>query len=196
MALLLVKALALLLQSWLVFAQDPPYSPPALPPPPPPAGCPNGYPSSSGIIVDLDQKFQEMDGCGYSQAFQRAGWMYNALSPTNRDKVLDLLHDVKTGVGMSMYRIGIGSSPNSTRDWMNSIEPVGPSNASGTPTYVWDRNDSSQVWWAQEAQKRGCVYFYADSWSADGYMKTNGVDFNGQYLCGGNRKKYVVVLDW
>jgi hypothetical protein len=126
-----------------------------------------------------------MDGCGYSQAFQRATWVYNSLDEQNRAKVLDLLHDPKTGIGMSMLRIGIGSSPNSSLDWMNSIEPVSPGSPDAKPTYVWDRNDSSQVWWAQQAKKRGCVYFYGNAWSADGYMKTSGRDSSGEYLCGG-----------
>ncbi len=61
-------------------------------------------------------------GCGYSEAFQRAGWVYNTLTEEKRGGVLDLLHDLKTGAGFSMLRIGIGSSPNSTEDWMNGIE--------------------------------------------------------------------------
>ncbi|KAH8898360.1 glycoside hydrolase [Thozetella sp. PMI_491] len=145
-------------------------------------GCHDGYPS--GIVVDATRTFQKMDGCGYSQAFQRAGWVYNTLSEGSRGKVLDLLHDTQNGVGMSMLRVGIGSSPNSTNDWMNSIQPTDPGGPGAPPKYVWDRNDSSQVWWAKEAIKRGCVYLYGNAWSADGYMKTNGDDANGEYLCG------------
>ena len=131
-----------------------------------------------------DEGFQRTDGCGYSEAFQRASWVYNALADPTRGEVLDLLHNPKTGAGMSMLRIGVGSSPNSTRDWMNSIQPTSPGGPEAPPAYRWDRNDSSQVWWATEAKKRGCLYFYGNAWSADPYMKTNGDDANGGFLCG------------
>ena len=49
---------------------------------------------------------------------------------------------------------------------------------------MWDRNDSNQVWLAQQAQAYGVETFYADAWSAPGFMKTNGRDDQGGWLCG------------
>ena len=37
------------------------------------------------------------------------------------------------------------------------------------------RQDEYQVWLSHQAIARGVKYIYADAWSADGYMKTNGM---------------------
>jgi hypothetical protein len=67
---------------------------------------------------------------------------------------------------------------------MNTIAPNAPSNGSKTPEYVWDGKDSGQLFVSQEAVKYGVKTFYANAWSAPGFMKTNGHDSNGGYLCG------------
>lgn len=43
---------------------------------------------------------------------------------------------------------------------------------------------SGQVWFSTKALAYGVKTFYADAWSAPGFMKTNGLDTNGGYLCG------------
>lgn len=136
------------------------------------------------ITVDVTETHQIIRGLGYSEAFQRAGRVYNTMSEAAQQEMFDLLHDPVTGAGFSILRIGIGSSPNSSSDWMNSIEPSSPGSPDSKPTYVWDRNDSSQVWWAKEVQKRGVNLFYANSWGADWYMKSNNETDDGGYLCG------------
>jgi O-glycosyl hydrolase len=130
-------------------------------------------------------RYQTVDGFGFCEAFQRAHAIKNLPAQEQRE-VLDLLLNRSTGAGMSIVRVGLGSSPNSTRDWMNSIAPQPPVSLSpvGPLEYVWDRNDSNQVWIAQEAVKYGVDMVYADAWSAPGYMKTNGRDDQGGYLCG------------
>ncbi|KPI03819.1 glycoside hydrolase family 30 [Actinobacteria bacterium OK074] len=60
-------------------------------------------------------------------------------------------------------------------------DPGGPT---ATPKYVWDHYDKGQVWLAQQAKAYGVNRFYADAWTAPGYMKTNGTDANGVTLCG------------
>ncbi len=142
-------------------------------------------PSTPTLVVNTTQTFQTVDGFGFCEAFQRANALYNA--PENvQDSILALLFDKATGAGLSILRIGLGSSPNSTKDHMNSIEPESPSSpAPNSPTvYTWDHNASGQVWMARRAQGYGINMFYADAWSAPGYMKTNGRDDDGGYLCG------------
>lgn len=138
------------------------------------------------ITVDVEQSFQVIRGLGYSEAFQRSQWVYNTMSDERQQEMFDLLHDPVTGAGFSIMRVGIGSSANSSGDWMNSIEPDSPGLPENEATYVWDRNDSSQIWWAKEAQKRGVTLFYGNSWGADAYMKDNNSTDNGGYLCGVN----------
>lgn len=140
--------------------------------------------SAQQVSVNVLETNQIIRGIGYSQAFQRAGRVYNTMSETRQQEMFDLLHDPATGAGFSLLRIGIGGSPNSTSDYMSSIQPESPGSPDVEATYTWDRNDSSQVWWAKEVQKRGVNLFYANSWGADWYMKSNNKTDDGGYLCG------------
>lgn len=140
--------------------------------------------AAAQIIINSAETHQVIRGTGYSEAFQRAQWVYNTISDATQQEMFDLLHDPVTGAGFSVLRIGIGSSPNNSGDHMSSIEPISPGSPDAEPTYVWDRNDSSQVWWAKEVQKRGVNLFFANSWGGDWYMKTNNETDNGGYLCG------------
>jgi O-glycosyl hydrolase len=149
----------------------------------------SALPSGSGqaqISVDTRTHFQQVDGLGVSEAFQRAEQIYGkfGLSPTNRSRVVDLLFSNIDGAGLTILRNGIGSSNSSILDHMNSIEPFSPGSPSAPAHYVWNGNDSGQVWLSQDASSFGVRTFYADAWSAPGYMKTNEDDPNGGYLCG------------
>jgi len=135
------------------------------------------------ITVDLSKKYQSIDGFGISAAFQRANLVVNLQEP-KQSEVLNLLFNTTAGAGFSILRNGIGSSKDSSNDYMNTILPNCPSSPSGTPDYKWDGKDSGQLWLSQKAVQYGVSTFYADAWSAPGCMKTNGVDTNGGNLCG------------
>lgn len=139
---------------------------------------------ASTINVDLSRTYQTMDGFGTSETFQRANQM-RALSPELQRYSLDLLFNRTSGAGFTILRNGIGSSPDSSSDHMVSIQPRNPGGPNAAPKYVWDGNDNSQVWVSTEAAKTyGVKTFYANAWSAPGYMKTNNNDANGGTLCG------------
>lgn len=74
-------------------------------------------------------------GFGISEAFQRANLIVNMPEPKQK-ALLDLFFSTETGAGFSILRNGLGSSPDSSSDHMNTILPKGPSSASGTPSYV------------------------------------------------------------
>jgi glucuronoarabinoxylan endo-1,4-beta-xylanase len=142
--------------------------------------------ADSSVTVDGGVTYQPINGFGFSEAFQRSNILHGSLglSPANQQRVLDLLFSRQNGAGFSIVRLGIGSSSDDVYDHMQSIEPVSPGSPSAPPAWVWDGSDNSQVWLAQQAQRYGVHQFYADAWSAPGYMKTNGSDSNGGYLCG------------
>jgi glucuronoarabinoxylan endo-1,4-beta-xylanase len=142
--------------------------------------------SAPAVTVDGGTRYQRIDGFGFTEAFQRSNILHGSqgLSAANQAKVLDLLFGTQGGAGFSILRLGIGSSSNDVFDNMESIEPASPGSPGSPPNYVWDGSDNSQVWLSQQAMRYGVRQIYADAWSAPGYMKTNGSDSGGGYLCG------------
>ena len=164
-----------------------------------------GRASAAGqsITVDLTKTYQTMDGFGFSTAFQRGNLITNMTDKVKQREILDLLFNTTTGAGMTIVRTGIGSSPDSSSDHMNSFAPKNPGGPKATPNYQWDGKDSGQLFICQEAVKYGVKTFYGDAWSPPGYMKvgttlclraalqkadrivqTNGIENNGGSLCG------------
>lgn len=142
---------------------------------------PLGAVAQSAVTVNLDQKYQIIDGFGCAEAFQRAVQM-SKLTVDKQQYTLDLLFSTTNGAGLSILRNGIGSSPDMSADHMVSIQPRNPGGPNAEPKYVWDGEDNKQFWVSLEAVKRGVGTIYANAWSAPGYMKTNGNDANGGSL--------------
>ena len=142
--------------------------------------------SRVSVTVNPDVQFQEVDGFGASQAFQRAEDIFGkyGLPAVNQTLVLDLLYNENVGAGFTILRNGIGSSNTSDSNFMNSIEPIAPASPNAKPNYIWDHYNSAQFPLAQQAYARGLQTLYANAWSAPGFMKTNDDENNGGYLCG------------
>lgn len=133
----------------------------------------------SVITVSGRSHKQEIDGFGIATAFRRVELLRD-LSEQQQREIFGLWFDRNTGAGFSILRLGIGSSPaGSPYDKMISIQPSDPGGPDAPPQYVWDGLDNGQVLAAKVAQSYGVKRFYADAWSAPGYMKTNGDENNG-----------------
>lgn len=141
---------------------------------------------TASISVNAASRYQEVDGFGCSEAFQRAEDVLGkyGLSPENQDYLLDLMFSEERGAGFTILRNGIGSSSSSASNFMNSIEPDSPGSPTAPPHYVWDHYNSGQFPLSQKARARGLPFIYADAWSAPGFMKTNDNNDFGGYLCG------------
>ena len=139
------------------------------------AGTPNAW-AATTATVNGSTTYQPIDGFGFSEHFGRAAIMNGSqgLSAAKQREILGLLLDRGTGAGLSILRLGIDSG----------IQPTDPGGPNATPKYVWDGVDKGQVWLAKQAKAYGVNRFYADAWTAPGYMKTNGTDANGGTLCG------------
>ncbi|MBT2225036.1 glycoside hydrolase [Nonomuraea sp. NEAU-A123] len=139
---------------------------------------PTAYAASAATINGSSVQ-QPIDGFGISEFFGRSAIMRGSqgLSAQRQREILDLLFDRTSGAGLSMLRLGISSTS-------SSIQPADPGGPDATPRYVWNGDDDGQVWLAKEAKAYGVNRFYADAWSAPGYMKTNGDEANGGSLCG------------
>ncbi|NUT51641.1 MAG: cellulose-binding protein [Saccharothrix sp.] len=135
-------------------------------------------PASAATTATIDgaTSHQSIEGFGFSEAFGRTR-VIQALSATNQQQVLDLIFNRETGAGLSILRNGISSTS-------SSIQPTNPGGPNATPKYVWNGDDDGQVWLSKKAQSYGVNRFYANAWSAPGYMKTNGTENNGGTLCG------------
>ncbi|QFU89349.1 glycoside hydrolase family 30 beta sandwich domain-containing protein [Amycolatopsis sp. YIM 10] len=135
--------------------------------------------AASAATIDGARLHQPIDGFGFSEAFGRAEIMRGSegLSEQRQREILDLLLS-GNGAALSILRLHIVSTP------AGSIQPVDPGGPGAPPKYVWDGSDESQVWLAREAKAYGVDRFYANAWSAPGYMKTNGDEANGGTLCG------------
>jgi len=138
------------------------------------------------VTVGRTRTGQHIDGFGFSEAFQRAALVHGlrGLSPAKQQDVVNLLFSPTQGTGASILRLGIGSSTDTVYDHMPTIEPVSPGDPAAAPRYVWDGDDGGQVWLARQAKSFGVKRFYADAWSAPGFMKDNGTDTGGGTLCG------------
>lgn len=138
------------------------------------------------ITIDPSVRHQVIDGFGVCAAFQRAELMRGArgLPPAAQRELLDLLFSPTHGAGLSILRLGIGSSDDDGYDRMKSIAPTDPGGPAATPRYEWDGRDSGQVWLARQAREYGLRTFYACAWSAPGYMMSNDRDTGGGTLRG------------
>jgi len=134
--------------------------------------------AAAQLTVNANSKLQVIDGFGISQAFGRATEFQNAASAMQKT-ALDYLFSTTTGAGFSIIRNRIGSGGSG-----DSIEPNSPGSPSATPSYTFNNNDAGQVWFSKQAMSYGVNTIFADAWSAPGFMKTNGDQANGGYLCG------------
>jgi O-glycosyl hydrolase len=89
--------------------------------------------AASTITVDLAKTYQTMDGFGCSFAFQRANLITNMSDKVKQRRLLDLLFNTTSGAGLSIIRNGIGSSPDSSSDHMNTFAPKNPGGPKAAP---------------------------------------------------------------
>ena len=144
--------------------------------------------------VDFTSKQQQIDGFGVAATFGRSNYIQTATGNVP-NQIVDLLFNPKTGAGISMLRMGvddvISSGPTSTSNSIslaNSgifIVNTPPNSCTETPAYTWDHSAGGEIWLGQQAVKYGVNRFYADSWGAPGYMKTNNSYFSGGVICDG-----------
>jgi hypothetical protein len=121
--------------------------------------------------VLLDEERQIIDNFAASDAWSMqkiGGW-----SPSNRDRVADLLFSQTNGIGLSCWRFNIGGGINSkiTNPWRTAETfEIGPGK------YDWTRQRNEQ-WFLQAAKRRGVPQFLAFVNSPPGRLTRNGLTF-------------------
>lgn len=98
------------------------------------AALAQAWPQGSGPVINVqtDTRFQQYDGIGVAEAFQRS-LVLHELDTATQNAALDYLFSNTTGAGFTILRNGLGSSPTDPFDHMKSIAPTAP------------RSNSSQV---------------------------------------------------
>jgi O-glycosyl hydrolase len=90
------------------------------------------------VTVNTGTTYQIIDGFGFSEAFGFGEAVQSAPS-SQQTLALNYMFSTTEGAGLTILRNRIAADPSDT------IEPNSPSSPSGTPTYVWNDNDESQV---------------------------------------------------
>ena len=144
--------------------------------------------------VNFTSTLQQIDGFGVAATFGRPSYIQTATGNVP-NQIVDLLFNPKTGAGISMLRMGIDDVVSSgATDISNSISLANsgifivntpPNSCTETPAYTWDHSAGGEIWIGQQAVKYGVNRFYADSWGAPGYMKTNNNANSGGVICDG-----------
>lgn len=145
-------------------------------------GDQEGAAAEAEVQLQPESTGQQIDGFGYSAAFQRAA-LLEELPEEERDEAVELLTG-REGAAPDILRLGIGGHHEDEYDVMQSIQPEDPGGPEAEPEYEWDGWDNGQVWFAQAAQENGVETFYGNAWSAPGYMKDNDSPTDGGTLCG------------
>jgi len=90
------------------------------------------------VTVDTSTTYQIIDGFGFSEAFGFGEAVQSAPS-AQQTQALNYMFSTIEGAGFTILRNRIAADPSDT------IEPTSPASPSGTPKYVWDEDDESQV---------------------------------------------------
>lgn len=129
-------------------------------------------PSVAGIAYQRDHVRQQIDGFGFSEAFQQAGVM-RVLMEKDQQNLLNLMFSPGGGMGYSILRNQIGDA-STVRPNTGDVQSLEPKKGE----FVWT-GDENQIWLMNEAKKRGCSRFMSTCWSPPAWMKTNGDTYGG-----------------
>ncbi|WP_233531952.1 glycoside hydrolase family 30 protein [Paenibacillus alkalitolerans] len=120
-------------------------------------------------VIDWNAVRQTVDGFGGSGAFGRPDFIMQLEEPI-RTQILDMVFSKDKGIGISIIRNLVGDGVAAP-----TIEPQ-------PGVFVWDDPDwetkradfdKGQIWFMNEAKKRGVTTFMSTVWSPPAWMKTN-----------------------
>ena len=117
--------------------------------------------------VNWNRTGQEIDGFGASAAFHMAGDLMNFPEP-QRSQILDILFSQTQGAGLSIVRNFVGDGGS----WGTKTNGPAPSIEPQEGVWNWT-GDEDEIWFMQEAGKRGCTRYMSTVWSPPAWMKDN-----------------------
>ncbi len=130
--------------------------------------------SAQEINIDVESKYQEIDGFGASGAWSMDP-VGSEWSEENKNRVADLLFSQDKGIGLSMWRFNIGAGSEMTdKDIITDRFRRAEGFKSGeNEDYDWSKQ-AGQQWFLQAANERGVEEFIAFVNSPPVWMTKNG----------------------
>lgn len=133
------------------------------------------------ITVDESQKFQSIDGFGYTLTGGSAG-LINAMSPSAQDSLLqNLFSTKKDGIGVSYLRISIGASDMSADTFTYNDLPAGQTDADQEKFSISKDMGALVPVLKKIIAIQPKIKILGSPWSAPVWMKTNN-SFKGGSL--------------
>ncbi|MFC4547380.1 carbohydrate-binding protein [Paenactinomyces guangxiensis] len=139
---------------------------------------PSAQARSSVSAIDWNAELQHVDGFGGSGAFHKAGSIMRLPEPV-RTKILDMIFSQEKGIGITIVRNMVGDGGTwGSKEYDGPTDTIEPEPG----VFVWDdpewetkKNnfDKYQIWFMNEAKKRGVTTFMSTVWSPPAWMKTN-----------------------
>lgn len=123
-----------------------------------------------GSVINIIPDIEYQDIEGFGGAFtEAASTTIDKLSKRNRDKILKLYFDKKTGLAYNYGRVHMNSCDFSLGNY-SCVEE----NDKTLETFNIDRDKKSLVPMIKDAMKYGDINMFMSPWSPPAYMKTNG----------------------
>lgn len=119
------------------------------------------------ITIDPSQRYQTLEGFGASGAWWAqaiGGW-----SDENRQRVIELLFNPQTGVGLTIYRHNLGGGERGLIDPWRNTETVAPA-----PGEYDLQRDANALWVLRAAHEAGVQGVVVFANSAPGWMTVSG----------------------
>lgn len=134
--------------------------------------------ASATSVVKWDTVQQTVYGFGGSGAFHKAGAIMRLKEPV-RTQILDMIFSQNKGIGLSIVRSMVGDGGQwGSKEYDGPTQTIEPEKG----VFVWDdpnwvsqkaEFDKYQIWFMNEAKKRGVTTFISSVWSPPAWMKTN-----------------------
>jgi glucosylceramidase len=138
--------------------------------------------SETVIALDSAKTFQTILGLGSSFEHSTCSNL-SRLSPAERDRVIERLVSPRTGIGMNLMRLCIGTSDFAGEPWYSYDDlPAGATDVELKQFSI--KRDRAYVlpMLKLARQKNPDLLFFASPWSPPGWMKTTGTMVGGELL--------------
>ncbi len=137
---------------------------------------------ASLVVVDANRAYQTLLGLGASLESTTCSNLFR-IPEAERERVMDLLVNPRTGIGMNLMRVCMGTSDFTGDPWYSYDDLPAGGTDPGLEHFSIEKDRSHVLPMLQLARKRNAdLLFFASPWSPPGWMKSNGTLIGGTLL--------------